>query len=78
MAIRDTRDVLPLFSEAAAGGVCPRCGGHQFKRAAVRHGRAAAGIGQGGVGGIIGIMLAARRSGEHVECATCGMTFRKG
>lgn len=67
---------LPLFSEAAVDGACPKCRGQQF-----RSGNAG-GAALGGflVAGAVGAVIAAAASGsdENVECVTCGERFRKG
>lgn len=69
----------PLFSEATLDGACPKCGGHQFRKAPVHAGKAAVGRSRPDrLGGIIGVALAAKKAAEHVECVTCGMRFRKG
>jgi membrane protein involved in colicin uptake len=62
----------PLFSEAAVGGRCPKCGGASFESG--RTNAAGAFL----VGGLAGVAAAHSLAGRGVLCVTCGMEFGKG
>jgi hypothetical protein len=69
----------PLFSQAAVGGACAKCGGRSFTAAGVGTGTAievgflVAGV----VGAAVGA-AASMDSGEYVLCVTCGARYRRG
>lgn len=70
----------PLFSEAAVGGACAKCGGHSFQSAGLGS-STAVGVGflvAGAVGAAVGAAAASMGSDEYVLCITCGARYRRG
>jgi hypothetical protein len=67
---------MDRFSDAAKGGACPKCGGHQFQRPdAAQEGKR---IGGWGLTARLATTMVKGDLAKQIECVTCGERFLKG